>query len=125
MVSSWESSRQRLGYPTQKPVALLERIIQASSNPSDMVLDPFCGCGPTIDAAEKPGRQWIGIDPTIAGQLAIWLIKNRPQDTYGSRMKFVSGSETESERGARASRPPRSASPPNAASPGKSSGETL
>lgn len=80
--------RERLGYPTQKPVALLERIIQASSNPGDVVLDPFCGCGTTIDAAEKLGRDWIGIDVT---QLAISLIKNRLHDTYGRRMKFVSG----------------------------------
>jgi len=79
---------ERLGYPTQKPLALLERIIQASSNPGDVVLDPFCGCGTTIDAAEKLGREWIGIDVT---QLAISLIKNRLQDTYGSRLKFVSG----------------------------------
>jgi DNA modification methylase len=79
---------ERLGYPTQKPVALLERIIQASSNPGDVVLDPFCGCGTTIDAAEKLGREWIGIDVT---QLAISLIKNRLQDTYGPRMKFVTG----------------------------------
>ncbi len=68
---------------------LLERIILASSNPGDLVLDPFCGCGTTIDAAEKLGRDWIGIDPAIAGQLAISLIKNPLQDTYGSRMKFV------------------------------------
>jgi hypothetical protein len=50
--------------------------------------DPFCGCGTTIDAAEKLGRDWIGIDVT---QLAISLIKNRLQDTYGGRLKFVSG----------------------------------
>ena len=81
-------SAERLGYPTQKPVALLERIIKASSNPGDVVLDPFCGCGTTIDAAEKLGRDWIGIDIT---QLAISLIKSRLQDTYGSRIKFVSG----------------------------------
>ncbi len=80
---------ERLGYPTQKPVALLERIILASTNPGGLVLDPFCGCGTTIDAAEKNGRDWIGIDVT---QLAISLIKNRLQDTYGRRMKFVSGS---------------------------------
>ena len=86
-------SAERLGYPTQKPVALLERIIQASSNPGDVVLDPFCGCGTTIDAAEKLGREWIGIDVT---QLAISLIKNRLQDTYGSRMKFESSSRRES-----------------------------
>jgi site-specific DNA-methyltransferase (adenine-specific) len=103
-------AKERLGYPTQKPVALLERIILASSNPGGLVLDPFCGCGTTIDAAEKNGRDWIGIDVT---QLAISLIKNRLQDTYGSQMKFVSGSQSES-GGARASRPPRSASSPNA-----------
>jgi hypothetical protein len=83
---SWH--QERLGYPTQKPVALLERIILASSNPGGLVLDPFCGCGTTIDAAEKNGRDWIGIDVT---QLAISLIKNRLQDTYGPRLKFVSG----------------------------------
>jgi DNA modification methylase len=81
-------ARERLGYPTQKPLALLERIINASSNPGDLVLDPFCGCGTTIDAAEKLGRKWIGIDIT---QLAVTLIKNRLLDTYGSRMKFVIG----------------------------------
>ena len=85
-------AKERLGYPTQKPVALLERIIQASSNPGDVVLDPFCGCGTTIDAAEKLGREWIGIDVT---QLAISLIKNRLQDTYGSRLKFESSSRRE------------------------------
>jgi DNA methylase/NACHT-associated inactive Restriction Endonuclease 1 len=71
---------------------MLERIIQASSHPGDVVLDPFCGCGTTIDAAEKLGRQWIGIDIT---QLAITLIKKRLQDTYGSRIKFVSSSRRE------------------------------
>src|SRR5271167_3580112 len=80
-------------YPTQKPVALLERTIQASSNPGDVVLDPFCGCGTTIDAAEKNGRDWIGIDVT---QLAISLIKNRLQDTYATRLKFESSSRRES-----------------------------
>ena len=77
-------AKERLGYPTQKPVALLERIIQASSNPGDVVLDPFCGCGTTIDAAEKLGRKWIGIDIT---QLAISLIKNRLRDTYGAKIR--------------------------------------
>lgn len=65
---------ERLGYPTQKPVALLERIIQASSNPGDVVLDPFCGCGTAIAAAEKLGRSWIGIDIT---HLAVGLIAAR------------------------------------------------
>uniref|UniRef100_UPI00356B0D4C DNA methyltransferase n=1 Tax=Aquicoccus sp. TaxID=2055851 RepID=UPI00356B0D4C len=54
-------SQERIGYPTQKPVALLERIVAASSNPGDVVLDPFCGCGTTVHAAQKLGRQWIGI----------------------------------------------------------------
>ena len=79
-------ARERLGYPTQKPVALLERIIQASSNPGDVVLDPFCGCGTTIDAAEKLGRRWIGIDIT---QLATSLIKNRLRDTYGDKIEII------------------------------------
>lgn len=56
------SSKERLGYPTQKPVALLERIVKASSNEGDLVLDPFCGCGTTIEACERLGRRWIGID---------------------------------------------------------------
>jgi DNA modification methylase len=79
-------AKERLGYPTQKPVALLERIIQASSNPGDVVLDPFCGCGTTIDAAEKLGRKWIGIDIT---QLATTLIKSRLRDTYGNKIEIV------------------------------------
>ncbi|MEO6751202.1 MAG: site-specific DNA-methyltransferase [Chthoniobacteraceae bacterium] len=74
-------AKERLGYPTQKPVALLERIILASSNPGDMVLDPFCGCGTTVDAAQKHGRAWSGIDIT---HLAITLIKGRLRDTYGA-----------------------------------------
>jgi len=76
---------ERLGYPTQKPVALLERIISASSNPGDVVLDPFCGCGTTIAAAQKLGRPWIGIDIT---HLAINLIKVRLKDSFGESAKF-------------------------------------
>ena len=68
------TSDERLGYPTQKPVALLERILNASSNSGDVVLDPFCGCGTTVHAAQKLGRQWIGIDVT---HLAIGLIERR------------------------------------------------
>jgi DNA modification methylase len=79
---SWH--RERLGYPTQKPIALLERIVSASSNPGDTVLDPFCGCGTTIDAAQKLGRQWIGIDIT---HLAIGLIKKRLRDAYGPEVE--------------------------------------
>jgi len=74
-------SQERLGYPTQKPVALLERILNASSNPGDTVLDPFCGCGTTVHAAEKLGRQWIGIDVT---HLAIGLIEKRLRDAFPS-----------------------------------------
>ena len=74
-------SVEKLGYPTQKPEALLERIIKASSNEGDVVLDPFCGCGTSIAAAEKLNRRWIGIDIT---HLAITLIKHRLNDAYGS-----------------------------------------
>ena len=70
---------ERLGYPTQKPVALLERILKASSNEGDVVLDPFCGCGTTIHAAEKLNRSWIGIDVT---HLAIGLIRDRLRDAF-------------------------------------------
>lgn len=72
-------AQERLGYPTQKPLALLERIISASSNEGDVVLDPFCGCGTALDAAEKLGRQWIGIDVT---HLAINLIEQRMMDAH-------------------------------------------
>lgn len=71
---------ERLGYPTQKPLKLLERILEASSNPGDVVLDPFCGCGTTVDAAQKMGRKWIGIDVTY---ISIDLIVKRLQHTYG------------------------------------------
>ena len=73
-------AQERLGYPTQKPEALLERIISASSNEGDVVLDPFCGCGTTVAAAQVLGRQWIGIDVT---NLAITLIRHRLKDAYG------------------------------------------
>ncbi len=72
-------ARERLGYPTQKPVALLERLISASSNEGDLVLDPFCGCGTTIHAAEKLNRRWIGIDIT---HLAVGLISRRLIDAF-------------------------------------------
>ena len=72
--------KERLGYPTQKPEALLERIIRASSNEGDLVLDPFCGCGTAVVVAERLHRRWLGIDIT---HLAINLIKNRLQNTFG------------------------------------------
>lgn len=73
-------AQERLGYPTQKPEALLERIIKSSSNEGDVVLDPFCGCGTAIAAAQKLQRRWVGIDIT---HLAVTLIKHRLQDTFG------------------------------------------
>lgn len=72
-------AKERLGYPTQKPLALLERIIQASSNPGDWVLDPFCGCGTAVAAAQKLGRRWIGIDITF---LSISLQRSRLQEMF-------------------------------------------
>jgi DNA modification methylase len=72
-------SDERMGYPTQKPLSLLERIISASSNEGDIVLDPFCGCGTAVDAAQKLGRRWIGIDIT---HLSIALIEKRLKDRY-------------------------------------------
>jgi DNA modification methylase len=71
---------ERLGYPTQKPEALLERIIESSSNEADVVLDPFCGCGTAIAVAQKLKRRWIGIDIT---HLAVNLIKKRLRDHFG------------------------------------------
>ena len=72
-------AKERLGYPTQKPEALLERIIRASSNDGDVVLDPFCGCGTAVAAAHKLGRQWLGIDVT---HLAVALMKNRLKTAF-------------------------------------------
>jgi site-specific DNA-methyltransferase (adenine-specific) len=71
---------ETLGYPTQKPLALLERVIAASSNKGDIVLDPFCGCGTTVDAAQRLNRRWLGIDITY---IAIDLITKRLRHTYG------------------------------------------
>ena len=73
-------ARERVGYPTQKPEALLERIIAASSNEGDLVLDPFCGCGTAVAVAERLNRRWIGIDIT---HLAISIMKNRLRDSFG------------------------------------------
>ncbi len=77
-------AQERLGYPTQKPEALLERIINASSNEGDVVLDPFCGCGTTVAVAQRLKRRWIGIDIT---HLAIGLIKSRLSDAYGDEVR--------------------------------------
>ncbi len=93
---SWHA--ERMGYQTQKPLVLLERIINASSNPGDVVLDPFCGCGTAIAAAQKLGRRWIGIDIT---HLAIGLIKRRMEDTFGDSLKYEVIGEPTTVEGAR------------------------
>jgi DNA modification methylase len=78
-------AQERLGYPTQKPEALLERIITSSSNEGDVVLDPFCGCGTTIAAAQRLKRRWIGIDIT---SLAFTLIRHRLADSFGAAATY-------------------------------------
>ncbi len=75
---------ESLGYPTQKPRALLERIIKTSSNPGDVVLDPFCGCGTAIDAAQHLGRRWIGIDITY---IAVYLTQKRLHARYTEKIE--------------------------------------
>ncbi len=96
--NDWDDIRpvpanEYLGYPTQKPLALLERIISSSSNEGDIVLDPFCGCGTAVHAAQKLNRQWIGIDIT---HLAISLIEKRLKDAFGPALKFeVHGTPTD------------------------------
>jgi site-specific DNA-methyltransferase (adenine-specific) len=79
-------AQERLGYPTQKPEALLQRIITASSNEGDTVLDPFCGCGTAVAVAEKLKREWVGIDIT---HLAITLIRHRLKDSFHDKAKFA------------------------------------
>ena len=91
------SSAERLGYPTQKPQSLLDRIIETSSNPGDIVLDPFCGCGTAIASAQALSRQWIGIDIT---HLAIALIKYRLEDSFPG-IQFEIKGEPESVSSAR------------------------
>jgi DNA modification methylase len=76
-------AKERLGYPTQKPLALLRLVVEASSSPGDLVLDPFAGCGTTIDAAQEMDRRWIGIDIT---HLSIGLIKHRLVGRYGQEI---------------------------------------
>ena len=85
------ASKERLGYPTQKPVALLERIVAASSSPGDVVLDPFCGCGTTIAAAQKLDRRWVGIDIT---HLSIALQKYRLNQMFPDATFKVVGEPT-------------------------------
>jgi DNA modification methylase len=79
---------ERLGYPTQKPEALLERILRASTNPGDVVLDPFCGCGTTLSAAQKLDRQWIGIDISLT---AARIVRRRIQKIPGASAPDIVG----------------------------------
>lgn len=79
------SAQERLGYPTQKPEALLDRIIAASSNEGDVILDPFCGCGTAVAVAQRLGRKWIGIDIT---HLAITLIRHRLFTAYAGKAEY-------------------------------------
>ncbi|MGY4648398.1 DNA methyltransferase [Mycobacterium sp. URHB0021] len=89
MVDVWQinmvgrTSSERLGYATQKPLKLVERIIEASSDAGDLVLDPFCGCGTSVDAAQRLNRRWIGIDVTY---IAVDLIAKRLEHTYGKKI---------------------------------------
>jgi DNA modification methylase len=96
----WLSPRdqERLGYPTQKPLGLLRRIIEASSDPGDLVLDPFCGCGTALAAAEELGRSWIGIDITY---LAVDVMVRRLRDHFPGLTIEIRG-EPQDEEGARA-----------------------
>jgi site-specific DNA-methyltransferase (adenine-specific) len=80
------SAKERLGYETQKPLALLERIIEASSNERDIVLDPFCGCGTAVVAAQKLNRRWLGIDIT---HLAVALMEHRLYDSFGIEAEVI------------------------------------
>lgn len=93
------SASERLGYPTQKPQALLERIILASSDEGQVVLDPFCGCGTAVVVAEHTRRKWVGIDIT---HLAINLIKTRLHDAFGDGVNFETVGEPTTLSGARA-----------------------
>jgi len=91
-------AKERLGYPTQKPEALLERIIRTSSNEGDVVFDPFCGCGTAVAVAQRLGRKWTGIDIT---HLAIGLIKYRVDEAFGRTVNYTVVGEPTTVEGAR------------------------
>lgn len=88
------SAKERLGYPTQKPLRLLENIIKASSNPGDLVLDAFCGCGTTMEAAQRLNRRWIGID---ISQSALRVVQNRLRKIGAPSVQLHGMVETEAE----------------------------
>ncbi len=91
-------STEKLGYMTQKPLALLERIIAVSSNENDLVLDPFCGCGTTLEAAERLGRRWIGVDVALR---AITVVKDRLREKLPDRSWTEHGEPTDADQAAR------------------------
>ena len=93
------AGKERLGFPTQKPEALLERIVEASSKEGDVVLDAFCGCGTAIAVAQKLNRRWIGVDIT---HLAITLLKYRLADAFGDDVEYEIIGEPKDEASARA-----------------------
>jgi len=93
------AAAEKLGYPTQKPEALLQRVIEASSNEGDLVLDPFCGCGTTVAVAQRMNRRWVGIDIT---HLAITLIRNRLHTAFGDDVSYRVIGEPTDMAGARA-----------------------
>jgi DNA modification methylase len=98
------AKKERVGYPTQKPLALMERILSVSSNPGDLVLDPFCGCGTTVHAAERLGRDWIGIDIT---HYAVSVIEERLKRECGlSRVEVIGRPTTLQDAGALAEKWP-------------------
>ena len=92
-------AKERLGYPTQKPEALLERIIEASSNEGDVVLDAFCGCGTAVAVAQRLNRRWIGVDIT---HLAVALLKYRLADAFGDDVEYEIIGEPKDAESARA-----------------------
>ena len=79
------ASKERNGYSTQKPISISQRIIKSSSNPGDVVLDPFAGSGTTLDAAQSLGRKWIGIEKN---KDAIPIIENRLKDNHGMLVQY-------------------------------------
>jgi site-specific DNA-methyltransferase (adenine-specific) len=97
-------SKERHGYPTQKPEALLERVLRASTNPGELVLDPFCGSGTSLAVAERLGRQWIGIDSTA---LALGAVKRRFLQGFGQRLSAIGEPSTADQVRRLAERAPR------------------
>ena len=114
------TSSERIGYPTQKPLALLERIVKTSSHEGDVVLDPFCGCATACVAAENLGRRWIGID---ISPKAVELVNMRLQQSMGDLLQSVGDGPYRHPQALRHRR--ASAVPPEQARPVRPAGETV